>query len=79
MQLLQPREDVQSQPDYYYALGETLSDRYEELVGCRLYLNIRARSAAHWIAAISRTLNRHRIPFAEPPEAGGLARVRRRS
>jgi hypothetical protein len=59
-----PCEDIESQPDYYYALGEVAGDRYEELVGARLYLNVRPQSSAHWVGVVSYALNRYRIPFA---------------
>lgn len=57
------REDVESQPGYYYALGEALGDHYEDHVGARLYLNLQADAAAAWMKAVTQALNRHRVPF----------------
>jgi hypothetical protein len=62
--VFRPREDVGSQPDYYYALGQSLGDRYEELVGSRIYLNIRPEGAHHWVRVVSCVLNRYSVPFA---------------
>ena len=62
--VFRPREDVTSQPDYYYALGQSLGDRYEELVGARIYLNIKPDAAQHWTRLVGRVLNRYSIPFA---------------
>lgn len=57
------REDAESQPGFYYAIGETLGDQYEDFVGARLYFNLRPAAASAWMAEVTRTLNRHRVPF----------------
>jgi hypothetical protein len=57
------REDYAFQPGYYYAMGETLGDDYEEHVGARIYLNLNAEAAAAWMKYVTTGLNRHRVPF----------------
>ncbi|HET7544391.1 MAG TPA: lanthionine synthetase LanC family protein [Polyangiaceae bacterium] len=59
-----PREDTAAQEEYYYAFGEALGDRYEDLVGSRIYLDVGPLAAAEWIHALTSHLNRHRVPFA---------------
>lgn len=57
------REDYESQPGYYYAIGEALGDHYEDHVGARIYLNLKADAAASWMKWVTGELNRHRVPF----------------
>jgi hypothetical protein len=61
--LRRPREDATFQPGYYYAIGETLGDDYEEHVGARIYLNLTAGAAAAWMKHVTTRLNRHCVPF----------------
>ena len=56
-------EDIESQSAYYYAIGETLGDRYEDLVGARIYFNLTADGAVRWVECLTQSLNRHRVPF----------------
>lgn len=58
------REDTTLQADYYYAYGESLGDRYEELVDARLYVNLGADAAARWTALLTREFNAYQLPFA---------------
>jgi hypothetical protein len=57
------REDSTLQEDYYYAYGEALGDRYEELVDARLYLNFGAEVAVKWTALLTREFNAYQLPF----------------
>lgn len=57
------REDVKSQPGYYYAIGEALGDQYEDHVGARIYLNLSAKAAEAWMRRLTSELNRYRVPF----------------
>jgi hypothetical protein len=57
------REDFTSQPGYYYALGETPSDRPEDQETARLYLNISPARAAQWMRLVTENLNKYRVPF----------------
>jgi hypothetical protein len=58
------REDAASQPDYYYAIGEALGDRYEDLVGSRIYVNLSADAATRWMRCVTQDFNRYEVPFA---------------
>lgn len=57
------REDTTLQSDYYYAYGEALGDRYEELVDARIYLNVGADAVVTWMRALTREFNAYRLPF----------------
>lgn len=57
------RDDVTLQADYYYAYGESLGDRYEELVDARLYLNVESGSAIDWTRRTTTLLNAYGVPF----------------
>lgn len=59
-----PREDATTQPAFYFAFGETLGDRYEDLVGTRIYMRLRPGTAVRWMGWLTRTLNRYQVPFA---------------
>lgn len=57
------REDLKAQSGYYYAYGQTLGDRYEELVSCRFYLNLGPAAAPFWMERVTHELNRSAVPF----------------
>lgn len=57
------REDLEAQSGYYYAYGQTLGDRYEELVSCRFYLNLGPAAAPFWMERVTHELNRSAVPF----------------
>jgi len=63
-QLLNEPESTTSQDRFYFAFGERLGDRYEDLVGARLYLALAPDSASAWVAEVTRSLNAYAIPFA---------------
>jgi hypothetical protein len=57
------RDDATLQADYYYAYGETLGDRYEELVDARVYLNVAPEAAPGWTRRATTLLNAYGVPF----------------
>jgi hypothetical protein len=62
--LRRPREDRDSQPGFYFAFGETMGDRFEDLVGARIYLSLVAESAAQWVQRLTGDLNAYSVPFS---------------
>ncbi|MGZ5127830.1 MAG: T3SS effector HopA1 family protein, partial [Burkholderiales bacterium] len=57
------REDFESQPGYYYAIGDAIGDQYEDQVGARIYLNLKVEAAETWMWRVTTELNRYRLPF----------------
>lgn len=64
VELRRPSDDAQLQPDFYYARGEALAGRYDELVGARVYLNLAARGSAGWVERLTSELNEYAVPFS---------------
>jgi class II lanthipeptide synthase len=64
VEIRRKREDDKVQRGFYYAYGETLGDRYEDLVGARIYLNLTSATAPRWMNYVTQQLNLYRVPFA---------------
>jgi hypothetical protein len=58
-----PRESHAVQPGFYFALGETLGDFWDEQQTIRFYFNAGSPNAAELIRALTKSLNRFQVPF----------------
>jgi hypothetical protein len=58
-----PRESCTMQPSFYFAFGESIADRQDEVCVSRFYWNTRAEAAPRLIEEATSALNRFQVPF----------------